>query len=116
MQIDVALYGGIARVAGGKFIAQTRVTLPTGAVLGDLFKKLGLPREEIGIVFVNAVLHNLPGLMVCEEDPLHDGDHVGIFAIDRVWPYQYRDGTRMSSRLQQTIAEQGYLRHRPKQT
>ncbi len=114
MKVDVALYGNIARVAGGKFVAQTKVELPGAATLGDLFTKLGLSENEIGIVFVNAVLHNLPGIMVCSDDPLHDGDHVGIFAIDRVWPYQYRDGTQMSPKLQAFVATQGYLRHRPR--
>jgi len=115
MKIDVALYGGVARAAGGKFVAQTEVELPESATLGDLFAKLGLAETEIGIVFVNAVLHNLPGIMICTEDPLHDGDHVGIFAIDRVWPYQYRDGTQMSPKLRAYVAKQGYLRHRPGQ-
>jgi len=114
-KVAVALYGGIARFAGGKFIAETEVALPADATLGDLFSKLGLPREEIGIVFVDAVLHNLPGIMVCEHDPLRDGAHVGIFAVDRVWPYQYRDGARMSSSLRKTLDETGYLRHRPGQ-
>ena len=113
--IDVALYGGVARFAGGKFIAETTLDLPEGSTLGDLFAELGLPLEEIGIVFVDAVLHNLPGIMVCENDPLYDGAHVGIFAIDRVWPYQYRDGARVSASLKQKLDEDGYLRHRPGQ-
>ena len=114
-KIGVSLYGGIARFAGGKFIAETEVELPEDATLGDLFAKLGLPTDEIGIVFVNAVLHNLPGIMVCENDPVNDGDHVGIFAEDRVWPYQYRDGARMSESLRKAVIDGGYLRHRPGQ-
>jgi len=114
-KIGVALYGGIARFAGGKFIAEAEVELPANATLGDLFAELGLPQDEIGIVFVDAVLHNLPGIMVCADDPLSDGAHVGIFAVDRVWPYQYRDGARMSESLRKAVADGGYLRHRPGQ-
>ena len=113
--VGVSLYGGIARFAGGKFIAETEVELPADATLGDLFAKLGLPIDEIGIVFVDAVLHNLPGIMVCEADPLNDGAHVGIFAADRVWPYQYRDGARMSESLRKAVMDGDYLRHRPGQ-
>ena len=113
MNLEVALYGRIARAGGGKHVAVFDVQLPQGAQMKDLLAHLGVKTEEVGLVFVNAVLHDLPGLHVSMEDALHDGDHVGLFAINYVWPYQYRDGARVSPRLREALATQGYMRHRP---
>ena len=87
--------------------------LQQGARIKDLIAHLGLKSEDIGLVFVNSVLHDLPGLQVSREDIIHEGDHIGLFSGNYVWPYQYRDGARMSPRLQAEIAHHGYMRHRP---
>ena len=113
MNIEVALYGEIARAGGGKHVAVLEMTLPDGAKIRDLLTHLGLKSEDVGLVFVNSVLHDLPGLSVSRDDELHQGDHVGLFAINYVWPYQYRDGTRMSPKLEEEVAQHGYMRHRP---
>ena len=114
LRIDVALYGSIARVLGGKHLAQEEVELPEGSTFGDLLRQLYLSPEAVGLVFINAVLHNLPGLQLSLEDPLHEGDHVGIFEVSYVWPYHYRGGAPMSPRLQAYVSTHEYLRHRPR--
>lgn len=114
MQVDVSLYGPIAHVAGGKHLASVRVSLPEGARVEDLLERLGLAPDEIGLVFINAVLHDLPGLHLSLTDELHDGDRVGLFAAFYVWPYHYRGGAVMSPKLQEYTATHDYLRHQPK--
>lgn len=46
--------------------------LPEGATVGDLVQQLGLPAEEVKIVFVNGLFRNL-------DHVLADGDELGIF-------------------------------------
>ena len=48
------------------------VELPEGATLAQLMQKVGLPEEEVKVVFVN-------GLFRTGEHPLASGDEVGIF-------------------------------------
>jgi len=48
------------------------VELPEGATIGDLINRLGLPPEQVKIVFVN-------GLVRTPEHVLADGDELGIF-------------------------------------
>ncbi len=48
------------------------VELPDGATVGDLVRELGLPEEEVRIVFVNGLFRDL-------DHVLADGDEVGIF-------------------------------------
>ena len=48
------------------------VKLPAGATVGDLIEHLGLPADQVKIMFVNNVIQGL-------EHPLADGDQVGIF-------------------------------------
>jgi hypothetical protein len=111
MDIDVALYGAIARYAGGRHMRQCTVTLPPGSTLQDLFERLALPAGERGYVFRNAVLCDMPGLNVAGQERLAEGDHVGIFSADRAWPYQYRQGTKVSEALAAALAKRGELRH-----
>jgi hypothetical protein len=109
--VDVALYGDIARCGGGQFVAQLKLELPEAACVGDLLDKLGVPDAERGYVFINAVIADMPGLNVARPELLHDGDHVGVFSIRHVWPYQYRDGMPMTPRLEAVIRERGVLHH-----
>ena len=113
MKIELALYGSIARKAGGRHIKVLQVELPKGARVHDILNHFGIQPEEIGLVFVNAVLHDLPGLHLSLDDEVHDGDHVGIFAADYIWPYQYRGGAPMSPKLKEYTSTHEYLRHRP---
>lgn len=113
--ISLNLYGPIARAAGGKHLAQLTLEIGESTTIHDLLARFGIPPEETGLVFINAVLHDLPGLHLSLDDPVHDGDHVGIFAADYVWPYQYRGGAPMSPKLAAYTQTHDYLRHRPQE-
>lgn len=109
--VDVALYGPLARHLGGRHVAQRDVQLEPGARVGDLLEYLGIAAEEKGFVFLNAVLCDVPGLDVSRGEPLHDGDHIGIFSKRHMWPYQYRDGVKMSAALTEAMREHGAMHH-----
>lgn len=109
--VNVNLYGSIAKRAGGKHIAQLNVHIHSGAYISDLLAQLGIPEEERGYLFQNAVLCEVPGLSSGQGEPLKDGDHIGIFSIDYMWPYQYRDGVPMSDSLKQALAVRGAMHH-----
>ena len=79
--------------------------------MSDLYDHLNIPLDEKGYCFVNAVLCDAPGLSVSLSHPLNDGDHVGIFSITHMWPYQYRDGVRMTEALAIAMKEHGPMRH-----
>lgn len=111
IHVDLALYGSIAHYAGGRHISRADVTLPPGSTLRDLFSRFQIPPAERGYVFRNAVLHDMPGLNVAGSERLEDGDHVGIFAADRAWPYQYRQGAKLSEALARELQERGDMRH-----
>ncbi len=49
-----------------------KVEMPKGATVGDLVSKLGLPPEEVKLVYVNGRLRGW-------DHALSDGDEVGIF-------------------------------------
>lgn len=109
IKVNVSLYGSLARIAGGRYIAQKTVELEPGACKADLLAQLGIPAEERGYLFINAVLCDVPGLTTEGLEPLQDGDHVGIFSITHMWPYQYRDGVRMSEELRKALQEHGAM-------
>ncbi len=111
MIIDVALYGNIAKYGGGTHVAQLKVELPPEACVGDLLVKLGLAACEKGYIIINAVLADMPGLDAARHEALHDGDHVGIFSITHMWPYQYRDGFPMTERLAEEVRQRGAYHH-----
>lgn len=107
--VNTTLYGDIACFAGGKHIATLDLTLPKGAVIHTLLEELSLPADDRGYLFVNAVLYDVPGLYASKNEPLHDGDHVGIFSTRHMYPYQYRDGIRMSASLQEAMQSTGTM-------
>jgi hypothetical protein len=109
--IDVALYGNIAKYGGGSYVAQLKVELAPEAHVGDLLDKLGVGAAEKGYIFINAVLADMPGLDASRLEELHDNDHVGIFSITHMWPYQYRDGFPMTARLAEEVSRRGALHH-----
>ena len=111
IQVHVSLYGSLARYQGGKHVAITEVKLPAGACKADLLAHLGIQNEERGYLFINAVLCDVPGLVTGEGQVLKEGDHVGIFSVDRIWPYQYRDGVRMSEELTEALKIHGAMHH-----
>ncbi|MEW5872467.1 MAG: MoaD/ThiS family protein [Chloroflexota bacterium] len=87
------------------------IELPEGACKADLLKHLEIPEEERGYLFINAVLCDVPGLSTGNGQLLHDGDHVGIFSVDRIWPYQYRDGVVISEELKAALQVHGAMHH-----
>ncbi|HFD39914.1 MAG TPA: MoaD/ThiS family protein [Anaerolineae bacterium] len=110
IQVEVWLYGPIARYAGeqsqGSF-AELHLELPTGSTMQDLLDRLGLPPEEKGITFLNGKLAALPGLDSDRQIELHDGDRVGISHRQSMWPFQYRFGAKQTEDLQETFRERG---------
>lgn len=109
IQINLNLYGALASFAGGKYIAQTNVSLHEGAVIQDLMDSLSIPYDQKSYLFINAVLCDMPGLSASLDETLHDGDHVGIFSRQHMWPYQYRDGIRMSESLTEALRKHGAI-------
>lgn len=92
MELDVHLYGRLARYGGSEdnIAAQLTVPLPDGATVSDLLTALGMPTEERGITFVNGNLSAMPGLQPDLDHALADGDRVAFFHTDSMWPFQYR--------------------------
>lgn len=92
-------------------MAQFDVDLESGSTKKELLKHLEIQDSERGYLFINAVLYDVPGLVSETTDRLKEGDHIGIFAIDYMWPYQYRDGVRMSEGLTKLLADHGAMHH-----
>ena len=111
IQIDFTLYGDIAPKAGGTFVAQKEMELPAGATIGDLLDLIGIDDADRGYLLVNSVLYDVPGLNASRKEVLKHKDHLGIFSTRHMWPYQYRDGVRMSDSLKATLAEVGAMRN-----
>ncbi|MBN1149215.1 MAG: MoaD/ThiS family protein [Anaerolineales bacterium] len=109
--VEVALYGPLAKYGGGVHVAQSRIDLDAGAQMRDLLEHLKIPAEERGFTFINAVLCAVPGLQADLDLSLQDGDHIGIFSTTHMWPYQYRDGIRMTETLKEAMKEQGPMHH-----
>ncbi len=111
IRVNVSLYGSLARYHGGKHVANAEVTLDEGSTKADLLAFFGIPEHERGYLFINAVLCDVPGLITGEGQILSEGDHIGIFSVDRMWPYQYRDGVRMSDDLTEAMKTHGAMHH-----
>jgi hypothetical protein len=110
-KVNVCLYGSLARLGGGRYVAQLEVELQPGAGKAELLDQLCVPEAERGYLFINAVLCEVPGMRTGSNEPLKNGDHVGIFSVDRLWPYQYRDGIVMSEGLREALKEHGAMHH-----
>ncbi len=111
IHISVSLYGSLAKSGGGRYVAQIQVPLEPGSGKVELLRHLGIPTEERGYLFINAVLCEVPGINTAANELLNDGDHVGIFSVDRLYPYQYRDGLPMSDGLKEALKENGAMHH-----
>ena len=110
-KINVAIYGKLAHVCGGKHISILDLELDLNAHLGDLLTQLDIPMDETSFIFLDAVLCDVPGLNIHHDEPLKDGAHVGIFSTGYMWPYQYRDGVPMSKPLIKAMEEHGAMHH-----
>ena len=104
IQVEVWLYGPIARYAGDASRgshAQLFMDLAAGCTMQDLLILLGLPDEEKGITFINGSLAALPGLDTDRQVILHDGDRIGISHRKSMWPFQYRFGASLTEEVQE---------------
>jgi hypothetical protein len=111
LRVNVSLYGSLARFGGGHYVAQIDVGLKHNSGKAELLEHLGVPKEERGYLFINSVLCEVPGIETGANEMLNDGDHVGIFSVDRLYPYQYRDGLPMSEGLRKTLQKHGAMHH-----
>lgn len=111
IRVNVSLYGSLARFGGGKYVAQINVELKPNSGKVQLLKHLNIPKNERGYLFINSVLCEVPGMETSTNELLNYGDHVGIFSVDRLWPYQYRDGIVMSEGLRALLKENGAMHH-----
>ena len=109
--VEIALYGSLAKYGGGTHVAQLRVEMGIGATMRDLLDRFKIPAEERGFTFVNAVLCAAPGLQPDLDLDLQDEDHIGVFSTTHMWPYQYRDGIRMTEALKEAMRVQGPMHH-----
>jgi hypothetical protein len=107
--INTCLYGSLARFGGGKHVALVNVDLKPGSGKAELLEYFGIPEDERGYLFINAVLCEVPGISTGANEQLHDGDHVGIFSVDRLIPFQYRDGLPISEGLRNTLQQRGAM-------
>jgi hypothetical protein len=111
ININISIYGSLARQHGGRHFVTLHAAAPAGSTKAGLLKQLNIAEEERGYVFINAVLSDVPGLITDSDGPLKEGDHIGIFSLDYLWPYQYRDGMRMSANLRQALQQHGAMHH-----
>ena len=107
IKVHVSLYGDLAQYAGGRHVAQTEIMLNSSQKIGDLLDILAISTDKKGYIFKNAVLCDVPGLDAARDEPLCDGDHLGLFSRRHMWPYQYRDGIRMSDNLARALRKSG---------
>lgn len=111
IKVNVSLYGSLARFGSGRHVAQLDVELADGSGKADLLNQLGIPLKERGYLFINAKLCEVPGLSTGANELLKDNDHIGVFSVDRLYPYQYRDGLPMSEGLRETLRVHGAMHH-----
>jgi hypothetical protein len=92
VQIDVHLYGPLARYGGSdrNIAANIALELPNPSTVRDLLEALDMPTEARGITFINGNLSAMPGLQPDLDHPLHDNDRVAFFHEKSMWPFQYR--------------------------
>ncbi len=107
----MSLYGSLARFGGGRYVSQMDIELTPGSGKTELLAVLGIPEHERGYLFINAILCEVPGISTNANEILTDGDHVGIFSVDRLYPYQYRDGLPMSEGLKKALRVHGAMHH-----
>lgn len=116
IELDVWLYGPLARFAGEKSegsFAHLPIEVPEGTTMGDLLSRMGVPPGEKGITFVNAELTDMPDLAADVDLELRDGDRVGLFHLQSMWPFQYRHGAAVAAELREAMRSRlgGGLRH-----
>jgi sulfur carrier protein ThiS len=106
ISVDVWLYGPLARYGKeadqGSF-ANLSMGLPEGSTMADLLRHLGMHDDERGITFINGQLSAMPGLKPDLDHILNNGDRVGIFHPQSMWPFQYRHGVKMTDEMTRVV-------------
>ncbi len=69
-RVKLNVYAGLRAYLGGR--ASIEVELRPGETLGEVLDRLGVPRAQTRILFVNNRHATL-------DQPLEPGDHVGVF-------------------------------------
>jgi hypothetical protein len=116
MQIDVHLYGPLARYVGSdrNIAANVMVELPEGSTVQHLLDHLVMPTEARGITFINGGLSAMPGLQPDLDHVLCAGDRVAFFHEKSMWPFQYRHDVASLDAFKDALARRkdGGLRSR----
>ncbi|MFH1756445.1 MAG: MoaD/ThiS family protein [Pseudomonadota bacterium] len=106
ISVEVWLYGPLARYGKeadqGSF-ANLQMSLPQGSTMADLLQRLEIHDGERGITFINGELSAMPGLKPDLKHILNDGDRVGIFHPQSMWPFQYRHGVKMTDEMSRVV-------------
>lgn len=106
MNIDVWLYGGLARFAGeasqGSY-ANLKLTVPTGTTVGDLLAQLQMATEERGFTFINGNLSAMPGMQTDLKHELKNKDRIAFFHLQSMWPFQYRHGVSATQEINEAL-------------
>lgn len=105
ISVNLTLYGPLAQFAGGKYIAQKVVELKENATIRNLMDSFEIPYDQKSYLFINNILSDMPGLNASLDEVLTDNARVGIFSLQHMYPYQYRDGLPMSDSLTKTLRE-----------
>ena len=105
INITLTLYGNLAKFAGGKYIAQKEVTLEESATIQNLMDSFKIPYDQKSYLFINNILSDMPGLNASLDEVLTNNARVGVFSLQHMYPYQYRDGLPMSESLTKILKE-----------
>jgi len=109
IRVDVWLYGDLARFGGKNSLgshAHLPLSVPVGATVGDLLKKLRMKAEERGITFINGKLSAMPGIQPDRALILHNEDRVAFFHRQSMWPFQYRHGASVTEEMRNALDRQ----------
>ncbi len=92
MEVDVHLYGPLARYGGSdrNVAANITVELPDNSTVRDLLAVLEMPSDARGITFINGDLSAMPGLYPDLDHVLNENDRIAFFHEKSMWPFQYR--------------------------
>jgi hypothetical protein len=109
--VNVSLYGELAKLISGHSVHTFDSELPEASTVRDLLTLHRIPTDKQGYTFINAILCDMPGLGTSHDEVLSNGDHVGIFSLTHVWPFQYRNGAAISDALRAALIERGAMHH-----
>ena len=73
VKVHIKLYATLAKYAGGSIMHEPiDVEMSEGAMLQDIYERLGIPPDEVKTAFVNSTMQQ-------PDYVLRDGDDVGVF-------------------------------------